>query len=647
MRHFFKYFFAVIISASASYAQDTTSVKVKEYHFQEIVISGHRKATPEDRSILAKETVSGRELRYITVNSAAYALQTGTGMDFKDYGGPHNLKTLSFRGSTAEQTSVMINGIPVNSPASGQIDISLIPLQNIRTIEVYRNGAVAGETSGAIGGSVNILTGPADIRGKSYNEFHVQATSFDHRRIEWSYNVRLYGWRSTLNLSKEFMPDSSYQVNNPYSGKKVYRVNTQTDKNAVTWNIARDAGKMKYAFFTQWVSRHNQIPNTINNNTSELSRAKQFDRLVIVNPQAEYAPSGKLRYRFSGSFIQSRLIYDNALSRVHSELGSHSFGITASAEYRWNPNHSTTARYAYTAAEADGDMLSSASSRHHALYGNQLFMFYLPPMIYFDRAVLNAGAGIDYENHYGAAHSLKANGYLYRDYKQTLLFVRSAAARNFRYPTFNERFWSGDGGRGNPAIRPEKGYLIDGGAGLQHNFNPYHSIKAESNLFYSQTSRQIVWQAGVLEPGVWTPVNLTETRNQGYEMSICHQYDSLVSKVIFIRSRPIDLKQASGHRRLPYAPLYTIKLTNYWKTRHWMFFHSTRYYSERFVDLQNTAYLKPYWLTDFMMQWWAQWRALTVTFELSFRNVFDETYEPVALYPGLAREFSLGVTIGF
>src|ERR1700757_4402803 len=69
---------------------------------------------------------------------------------------PGNIATLSIRGSTAQQTAVIWNGMNINNPMLGQADISLLPVGFFNSISIQK-GALSGYWgSGAMAGTLNL-----------------------------------------------------------------------------------------------------------------------------------------------------------------------------------------------------------------------------------------------------------------------------------------------------------------------------------------------------------------------------------------------------------------------------------------------------------------------------------------------------------
>ncbi|MEW5909709.1 MAG: TonB-dependent receptor plug domain-containing protein, partial [Thermodesulfobacteriota bacterium] len=81
------------------------------------------------------------------------------GIDWRsygDYGGSSG--TIQIRGMSDNGTQILINGVNAASPSLGTADVSKIPLNNIERIEVVKGSGSLLYGSGAMGGTVNIIT---------------------------------------------------------------------------------------------------------------------------------------------------------------------------------------------------------------------------------------------------------------------------------------------------------------------------------------------------------------------------------------------------------------------------------------------------------------------------------------------------------
>lgn len=66
------------------------------------------------------------------------------------------LATASFRGTAASHTQVNWNGININSPMTGMVDFSLLPVYVIDQISLKHGASSIADQSGGLGGTINI-----------------------------------------------------------------------------------------------------------------------------------------------------------------------------------------------------------------------------------------------------------------------------------------------------------------------------------------------------------------------------------------------------------------------------------------------------------------------------------------------------------
>jgi len=80
------------------------------------------------------------------------------GARVRDYGGLGSYATLSLRASTAEQVTILVDGVPQNRALGGPVDLSSIPATQVESVTVFRGFAPASYGLGGIGGLVDVRT---------------------------------------------------------------------------------------------------------------------------------------------------------------------------------------------------------------------------------------------------------------------------------------------------------------------------------------------------------------------------------------------------------------------------------------------------------------------------------------------------------
>ena len=92
------------------------------------------------------------------IQDVATALREVPGVQVTQSGSPGTETDVAIRGSTAAQTLIMIDGVPVNDSATGAFDVAELTTNDLNRIEVVRGAGGALYGSQAIGGVVNLIT---------------------------------------------------------------------------------------------------------------------------------------------------------------------------------------------------------------------------------------------------------------------------------------------------------------------------------------------------------------------------------------------------------------------------------------------------------------------------------------------------------
>lgn len=120
-------------------------------------------------------------------------LEQEVGVQTRVTGGEGSLSTVILRGAASEQVMIYLDGVPLNDAAGGAVDLSLVPLDNIERIDVYRGSTPLELGKASIGGAVNIITrrtaaGRA-IKGVNH-KFSATLASFQTYRLNASSKLR-------------------------------------------------------------------------------------------------------------------------------------------------------------------------------------------------------------------------------------------------------------------------------------------------------------------------------------------------------------------------------------------------------------------------------------------------------------------------
>jgi outer membrane cobalamin receptor len=174
--------------AAATSADDETGLPV--YEEEEVVITATRTRQEESKSPGKTEVITKEEIEATGAATVAEVLQR-EGVVISAYGGASGSATVQLDGATAEQTLVLINGVPANGGTGGYVDLSYFPVAGVERIEVAHGPLSALYGANALGGVVNIIT---DLTGPVANQVSLTGGSNASGKIDFASEQSKYGF---------------------------------------------------------------------------------------------------------------------------------------------------------------------------------------------------------------------------------------------------------------------------------------------------------------------------------------------------------------------------------------------------------------------------------------------------------------------
>lgn len=117
-------------------------------------------AVPEDAETLGVATtvVDRATIERSRAATVADLLRTVPGVDVVRSGGPGGVTSLFLRGTNSNSALVLVDGVKMNSPYFGGVDLSSLGTANVERIEIVRGPFSALYGSEALGGVVQVIT---------------------------------------------------------------------------------------------------------------------------------------------------------------------------------------------------------------------------------------------------------------------------------------------------------------------------------------------------------------------------------------------------------------------------------------------------------------------------------------------------------
>ncbi|MFO7617684.1 MAG: TonB-dependent receptor plug domain-containing protein, partial [Bacteroidales bacterium] len=166
-------FFALATSLGARVKAQEITISL-----QEISITGSKKSlySTNHQLFVVDSAVLARH-----PGSDLTDLLTGqTNLNITRYGGHGSLSSIRLRGTAPAHTQINWNGIPLNSPTTGMMDLGLVPGGMTGRVEVVSGAAGALFGNGTFGGAIN-LENRADWSNRFSMRGFTETGSWNHR----------------------------------------------------------------------------------------------------------------------------------------------------------------------------------------------------------------------------------------------------------------------------------------------------------------------------------------------------------------------------------------------------------------------------------------------------------------------------------
>src|ERR1700687_5770007 len=194
---------------------------------QAIVVSPTATETPINQIASSVTVITAKDMERDQRRTVPDALSTVTGLNVVQSGGPGGLTSVFTRGTNANHTKVLIDGIDVSDPSNpGRgFDLGQLLTSDIQQIEVLRGPQSGLYGADALGGVISIITkkgeGPPRatgmIEGGSFGTFNqTAALSGAQDRINYAFNVAHFRATDVPVTPLELVPPGPKAVGNTY-----------------------------------------------------------------------------------------------------------------------------------------------------------------------------------------------------------------------------------------------------------------------------------------------------------------------------------------------------------------------------------------------------------------------------------------------
>lgn len=559
--------------------------------------------------------------------SAGDILKRNTRFVVRTYG-PGQAQTAGSIGFNASQVKVIWNGIELNHPMLGLVDLSLFPAVLLDEISVDNYLGSSEYGSSAIGGTVLMESGNVS---ESRTTAELYVGSFNSQQYSIGTSGSVNRWNYTLGLVN-LTQDNDFAFDS-VGGNELTRENA--DKTQFT-----GLGSVKYNGTSYWgdisvwfSTGETGAPGSV---SFPSKAARQKDRSLRLVHRSNWIHSDLAQSQVVASFNRIGLDYSEPAFATESVSDVDVLSLSYALRLKPSESYQIRFRTGYDVSEINSTDFALSNVTRFFVQSNGLLSVSDKLNVYpsfrfdsyseFDDAV-SYGLGVNYE------------------VVSDKLFALANINRNYAPPTFNDLYWPGFG---NPDLEPETAIKYDFGLRFQ-----LKNSNLSLSYFDSTIDNGILWWPDA--SGNFSPNNVNEIKSRGLSTEFDTNFKlgeistTLMGSLTWLNAE-YDMRGQDGSfqgNRVVYSPEYRAgsEIRFDFKSVGLSLYHD--YTSSRPVNDANSIELEAVNLINLTAFYTIQTSLTNIRFTASVQNLTNESYQLIYDYPMPGRTWNLGLKLTF
>ena len=560
--------------------------------------------------------------------------------------GRGSLSTASFRGTDASHTKIYWNGLNLNSPMLGQMDLSLIPSTFLDHVSLYHGGSSLVNGSGAFGGIISLENQP-DWNHKNSFSISSELASFGTYQVFGKLHLEKNNWISNSRVFFNYS-DNDY----PFYNTNVLPHETQRLKNGEyskygflqeLYYRMRTSDFLSVKLWLQHSDRN--LPPPLSREGSDTKEFQTDGNIRSVLTWKHYGKSGEVE--ISSGITSDRINYvteDSWQENVNLDSRSKENSFINRINYSLKINPKTIARVQMLYNHYNVDITEIVHSQGYDAVRSEFSL-----MAGIDR---NFGKRL---NTYLLIRTnlvdkdfipvMPSLGFALKLFPDKNLYLKSNLSRNYNIPGLNDLYWIPGG---NPNLKPEENYTADLALDMQLQ-NDLFLINSSVTGYVSQINDWIIWKPTQYQ--YWAPENVALVFSRGIEFSLKTIMDFHVTKIIFQSNYNLS-RTTNESKQLTYIPVHTFNMYSGVIYKGYQLYYSLNYTGKRYTQTDNEeenpeSILDPYFLNDISVSKEFNLENTAIDLRFAIYNLFDKDYQVILSRPMPGRNYSVILTFSF
>tara|TARA_R100000935_G_scaffold58927_1_gene100222 strand:+ start:28914 stop:30758 length:1845 start_codon:yes stop_codon:yes gene_type:complete len=548
-------------------------------------------------------------LRY---NSNIYFKENGYGM----------VSSASFRGTNAQQTAVVWNGININSQLTGQTDFNTLIPGNYGDVVVRSGGGSVQYGSGAVGGAI-LLNDSFRFNDGWKNSLQSSYGSFNTSKL--AFNTSLGKEKTSLQIGiNRIASDNDYK----YLGTDLRNENGAYDQLNINANVGfilsdQQILKVYHNTFNGDRDFSGTLTAPANENYRDLNHRSLIEFSSFNERKIARLKVGHLyeRYRYFPNNQREEFSFGQA----NTLLANYDY------KYQWN-RISLNGIIDFSTIWAKGTSIENA--QRSFVSGTFLFSHELSDKLNYG---INLRQEIvsDYQNPF--LFSLNSSYKVAKNY-----IININGSKNHRVPTFNDLYWSGAGASGNLEVLPETSWQVEIGQTIE-----VKNIALSLNAYSITTDNLIQWRPNT--QGVWMAMNVQDVSQYGMELGFDWKRkwgnQELVWESEYAYTKSID---NTTKNQLLYVLEHMLRSNLAYQYKKLVAFYQFLYTGSVYTTTDNSDSLSSYTVGNIGLDYhWPNISGIKFILGLKVNNLFNKNYQNVAYRPMPNRNFQIQLITKF
>lgn len=586
------------------------------------------------------QRIDSASLAQVRFQNISDVLVAFTPIAFRNYG-PGQLSTASFRGTSANHTAVLWNGLNINAPTLGQTDFSTIPVAGFDQLSVQYGSAASVVGSDAVGGS--ILLGS----NASAKPFHVsvgrQRESFDNSQTQANvrYTLPLSGqWAFS---GKTAFYDGRMHNNYPNPTRNTYTLlPTETFQKGIVQDLFLRSRNDRELSAHVWLTDNKLTLTPDDVQGREMTRTTAYRTMVRYQVRSLALRTAWVRdiidYAKGDLSRPDHSVTDKFASRVEKDF-TLNIGDNVSPAYL-----KTGAEWTHYRSRVPGYAQSPVSENRTDFF---LLTRWQPISRITASVNLRQGLVTGYNPPFTPSIGLE---YSLIQKEQYNLVLKGAYGRSYRVPTLNERYWKD---LGNPGIRPETGWNKE--LGFEQTFQAAFggTLRASATFYHNRIRDWTYWNPSKS----YRVENLQQVLARGIELQLNYQRQNnfwrtgLDAGYAFNKSSQEkaydNYSQDIVGKQLVFVPEHTANANAFVQFKATRVTGQFQAASKRYTTFDNSQFLDGYGLVNLLAETTFAFHKFKFVLQGQVRNITDTFYLNVRNNAMPGRSFALSLTFSY